>query len=81
MGWSVAVGKPRLSQKLLEHLISEVHSRSGKAPDTVCVGTPDMANQVRSALIDMRLDMHIICDVALRPQTILVGRASDFAQF
>lgn len=54
---------------------------SGKAPDCVVVGSDKRAADVLEALEELKLDLHVIADDGLGPNTVLVTHTDDLAKF
>lgn len=53
----------------------------GKAPDVVVVGSDKRAADVLEALDQLKLNLHVIADDKLGPNTVLVTHTDDLAKF
>ncbi len=69
-----------LDAKLFEHMIKAHNTRSKTPADVVCVGTDDMADQVRKALAIMDLDYHVIVDDELTKRSVIVTSHHDMGE-
>jgi hypothetical protein len=69
-----------LSQ-LIQRNYNAITERSGKAPDTIVVGTDQRANQALEALMELGLDMHVIADDELGRNSLWLCSSEDLAKF
>lgn len=66
---------------LIQRNVNAIIKASGKAPDTIVVGTDRRAMQAQEALMELGLDMHVIADNEVGRNSLWICNSDDLAKF